>query len=152
MAENAIVMADLKQELSADSSSMFCSLQGGTRAEKARVYNAMNNPEHKVADCINKTINVKDVLAEYIEVGKTDSEGKPVVDENGEQVMDTVPRVVLIDDKGEAYQAVSVGIFNAVKKAIAVFGAPTWDEPLPITVKQISLGTNKMLTFDVDVK
>lgn len=147
--ENAIIHADIRAELSADAPSVFCSLSGGTRAEKARVYNAMNNPEHRIGDCINKELFIKDVLAEMIEVSRTDDKDNPVLDENGEQVKDLVPRIVLIDDKGEAYQAVSTGIFNAVKKAIAVFGAPTWDEPLHIIVKQVSLGTNKMLTFDV---
>lgn len=147
--ENAIIHSDIRAELSADAPSVFCSLSGGTRAEKARVYNAMNNPEHRIGDCINKELFIKDVLAEMIEVARTDDKDNPVFDENGEQVKELVPRIVLIDDKGEAYQAVSTGIFNAVKKAIAVFGAPTWDEPLHIVVKQISLGTNKMLTFDV---
>ena len=151
MSENAIVaVPDMKQELSADGGSIYCSVQGGTRADKAKVYNAMNNPQHKVADCINKTIAIKDVLGEFIMVGNTTADGQPVLNEDGEQVMDTVPRVVLIDDKGEAYQAVSVGIYNAVKKLIAVFGAPTWNEPIHVTVKQVSLGTNKMLTLDVD--
>ncbi len=147
--ENAIIPADIRSELSADAPSVYCSLSGGTRAEKARLYNAMNNPEHRIGDCINKDLYIKDLVAEMISVPKTDENDNPVLDENGEQVKDMVPRIVLIDDKGEAYQAVSTGIFNATKKAIAVFGAPTWDEPLHIMVKQVSLGTNKMLTFDV---
>jgi hypothetical protein len=141
MAENvsAIEKADIRSELSGEAGTVFCSVQGGDRKSKAKVYNAMNNPTHRVGDCINKTINVKDVLAEMIEMEN---------EETGELI--EVPRVVLIDDKGESYQAVSMGIFNAVKKAIAVFGAPTWDEPLSVTVKQISLGKNQMLTFDVN--
>lgn len=134
----ALATIDLQNELSEKSTSTFCSVQGGDRKAKALVYNAMNNPTHRIGDCINKKLKIKDVLAELIELES---------EETGE--MQTVPRVVLIDDKGESYQAVSTGIFNAVKKAIAVFGAPTWDEPLEIEVKQISLGKNQMLTFDV---
>ena len=124
--------------MSAETNDIFCSVQGGGRKERALVFNAMNNPTHKVGDCINQVINVKDVLAEFIEIED---------EETGE--VRECPRVVLIDDKGESYQAVSTGIFNAVKKAIATFGAPTWDEPLPCLIKQISLGKNQMLTFDI---
>lgn len=131
---------DVRQELSAESPSTYCSVQGGDRKAKALVYNAMNNPTHRVGDCINKKLLIKDVLAEVIELEN---------EETGE--LQQVPRVVLIDEKGESYQAVSTGIFNAVKKAIAVFGAPTWDEPLPIVIKQVSLGKNQMLTFDIEL-
>lgn len=131
---------DVRQELSAESPSTYCSVQGGDRKAKALVYNAMNNPTHRVGDCINKKLMIKDVLAEVIELEN---------EETGE--MQQVPRVVLIDENGESYQAVSTGIFNAVKKAIAVFGAPTWDEPLPIVIKQVSLGKNQMLTFDIEM-
>ena len=134
----ALATIDLQNELSEKSTTTFCSVQGGDRKAKALVYNAMNNPTHRIGDCINKKLKIRDVLAELIELEN---------EETGE--MQTVPRVVLIDDKGESYQAVSTGIFNAVKKAIAVFGAPTWDDPLEIEVKQISLGKNQMLTFDV---
>jgi hypothetical protein len=134
----ALATIDLQNELSEKSTSTFCSVQGGDRKAKALVYNAMNNPTHRIGDCINKKLKIKDVLAELIELES---------EETGE--MQVVPRVVLIDEKGESYQAVSTGIFNAVKKAIAVFGAPTWDEPLEIEIKQISLGKNQMLTFDV---
>lgn len=135
---NAIQTIDLQNELSDKSASTYCSVQGGDRKAKAMVYNAMNNPEHRIGDCINKKIKVKDVLCEIIDM----------TDENTGEVIQA-PRVVLIDEKGESYQAVSNGIFNAVKKAIAVFGAPTWDEPLEILIKQISFGKNQMLTFDV---
>lgn len=136
--ETEIQKVNVAQELSAEQTSMFCSITGGTREAKAAVFNASNNPTHKVGDFINQVINVKDVLAEQIEV--TD-------EETGE--IDTAVRVVLIDDKGESYQAVSTGIFNALKKAIAIFGEPTWDEPLPCLIKQVKVGKGSMLTFDI---
>ena len=68
-------------------------------------------------------------------------------EETGE--VEEAPRVVLIDDKGAAYQAVSAGMFSAVKKAIQIFGQPTWDEPLPMLIKQISVKRGSMLTAEV---
>lgn len=137
MAEGMELM-NVAQELSAQQTSMFCSIQGGTIEAKKAVFNASNNPDHKVGDYINKVIVVKDVLAELIEVKN---------EETGE--MEVTPRVVLIDVDGKSYQAVSKGIFNALKKAIAIFGSPSWEDGLPILVKQVSVGKGSMLTFDV---
>lgn len=131
-------LMNVAQELSAEQTSMFCSIQGGTHESKVAVFNASNNPDHKVGDYINKVIVVKDVLAELIEVTN---------EETGETEL--TPRVVLIDMDGKSYQAVSKGIFNALKKAIAIFGSPTWDEGLPCLIKQVSVGKGSMLTFDV---
>ena len=136
--QTSIEKVNLSQELSQNASTVYCSVKGGDRATKAKVYNAMNNPEHKVGDMINKTINVKDVLVEIIELAN---------EETGE--IEEAPRVVLIDDKGQAYQAVSQGIFSAVKNAIQVFGAPTWEEPLPCLIKQVPVKSGSMLTFDI---
>ncbi|MBR2553457.1 MAG: hypothetical protein IKE94_01235 [Aeriscardovia sp.] len=133
-----IEKVNLAQELSENATSVYCSVQGGDRKTKAMVYNASNNPSHKVADMINKTINVKDVLVEIIQLEN---------EETG--VIEEAPRVVLIDDKGEAYQAVSAGMFNAIRKAIQIFGQPTWDEPLPMLIKQISVKNGSMLTAEV---
>lgn len=139
MAEvQAIEKVNLAQELSENATSVYCSVQGGDRKTKALVYNASNNPEHKVADFINKTIMVKDVLVELIQVENEDS---------GE--MEEAPRVVLIDKDGKAYQAVSAGMFNAIRKAIQIFGQPTWEEPLPMLIKQITVKKGSMLTAEV---
>ena len=124
--ENAMMTLDVSAELSEQSTSTYCSIKGGDRKTKAQLYNASNN------------IKVKDVLVEAIEL---------VNEETGE--MERAPRVVLIDDKGKAYQAVSMGIFNAVKKAIQIFGEPTWDEPIEFTVKQVTVKNGSMLTLDV---
>lgn len=140
MAENEIMVVDIRNELSSEAKSTYCSIQGGDRKTLAKIYNAMNNPSHKVSDYINKTIMVKDVFVELIEL----------VDEKT-GVVENVQRVVLIDEQGEAYQAVSSGIFNAVKNAIQVFGAPSWDDPLPCTVKQVQVKNGTMLTFEVNL-
>lgn len=136
--ENAMATVNLSAELSEQSTSTYCSIKAGDRKTKAKLYNASNNPSHKIGDYINKKIKIKDVLVEVIEI--TDEETGDV---------ETAPRVVLIDEKGEAYQAVSAGIFTAVKKAIQIFGEPTWEEPLEVTIKQIPVKNGSMLTFDV---
>lgn len=117
----------------------FCSMAANSPEEKANLFNATNNPAHRIADHINATINVKDVFCEIVPVTNS---------ETGE--VSQCPRVVLIDDKGEGYQAVSFGVFSAIKKLMQIYGTPTWEPAIPIKVQQITKGTNKMLTFSVD--
>lgn len=118
----------------------LCSIEAKDRKSAAKVYKALNNPDHRVGDFINKEINIQDVLIEPIEVTN---------DETGE--MNLAPRVVLIDDMGKAYQAVSQGIANSVLLMKKIFGDPTWDEPIPATVRQVSTKRGSMLTLDIDM-
>lgn len=116
----------------------FCSMIATTPAEQAKLFNAMNDPEKRLADCINMQINAKDL---YVEVVNCTNQ------ETGE--VTACPRIVIIDDKGVGYQAVSIGIYSALKKVIQVYGAPTWETPVKLQVKQITKGARKMLTLNV---
>lgn len=116
----------------------FTSMVATTADEKAKLFNAMNNPDFRIADCINKQIKAKDL---YIEVVDCTNE------ETGE--ITSCPRIVIIDDKGKSYQAVSIGVYSALKKIIQVYGTPTWAEPVTIEVQQITKGARKMLTLRV---
>lgn len=133
--ENQVL--SLKDEFTEQRDS-FCSMAANSPEEKANLFNATNNPAHRIADYINATINAKDVFCEIVTVTNR---------ETGE--ITQCPRVVLIDDKGEGYQAVSFGVFSALKKLMQVYGVPTWEPAIPVKVQQISKGTNKMLTFSV---
>ena len=133
--------ADMGFDISVDMTSAqlsFSSLRAETDEEKANLFNAINNPEKRLADCINMTIKAKDL---YIEVVNCTNE------ETGE--VTACPRIVIIDDKGVAYQAVSLGIYSALKKVIQIFGAPTWEKPIALAVKQVTKGTRKMLTLNI---
>lgn len=127
------------RELEGGNLAAFCSVKAETMEDKALVFNAANNPQHKVADFINKKIMLRDVYAETLEL---------VNRETGE--IDKAPRIVLIDDKGEAYECVSVGMFSALKKLIATFGEPTWEQPIPVVVKQEKVANGSMLTLSVE--
>ena len=114
-----------------------------TDEQKALYYNATSNPDYRLADCINKTILAKDLFIEMIEMEKKDKDGNPTGD------MDIVPRVVIIDVQGKSYTAVSYGVYNALKRLCMVYGMPTWDKGIPLTVMQINKGTNRMMTIKV---
>lgn len=136
MDDNKNFIADLTSR-----QTTFCSLMANTPAEKAMLFKAMNNPEKRVGDCINMTINAKDLFCEVVDC---------INQQTGDK--QACPRIVIIDDKGVGYQAVSLGVYSAIKKIIQVFGAPSWETPLPLVVKQITKGERKLLTFDVDFK
>lgn len=136
MAENALATVAVNKE---NVGRMVCSIKPtGDRKKDAQIFSALNNPEYRLANFINKRLKIANVLVEIREL---------MNDETGE--IETAPRVVLISDEGKAYQAVSKGVFNAVMNACTVFGNAPWEPALEIEVKQVAVGRGSMLTFDV---
>ena len=120
-------------------STQYCSMTATSEEQKALLFNATNNPEYRLGDCINQTISVKDVFVEAVQC---------VNRETGEA--NICPRIVLIDVDGKGYACVSIGIFSAIKKIFGIFGEPqNWKKPIAMTVKQVSKGDRKMLTLNV---
>lgn len=107
----------------------FCTMSADDRAGKAILYNAVANPS-KLSDNINIPIRMKHFYVEIIQCANKES---------GEMV--NVPRVVIIDETGKGFQAVSVGIYNAVKRIVSMYGNPAmWDEPLTVICQNVDLG------------
>lgn len=117
---------------------MYCSFKAETHADKAKMYNMMNNPQQKLSDHINKVLHVTDVFMEVVDIVKEDT---------GE--VTKAPRIVLMDEDGITYGTVSFGIFSALKKLMMIFGEPTWSPAIPIEVKQIKKDKNNILTLEV---
>lgn len=134
MDDNSNFIVDLTSR-----TTQYCSMVAKTADEKAILFNAMNNPAFRLGDCINQTINVKDVFVEVVNCTN---------EKTGE--VQSCPRIVLIDDKKQGYQCVSIGVFSALKKLFGVYGEPqNWEQPVPLMVKQITKGERKMLTLNV---
>lgn len=128
-------------KLNGDKKVSLCTMVAETMEEKAKLFNAMNNPEKRVSDCINETIWVKDIFGEEVTC---------VNEQTGEQKQ--CPRIVLIDTEGVGYSCVSTGVFNSLLKVFEVFGRPTYEEGLPLKIKQITKGQNKITTLEVNFK
>ncbi len=129
----------------------FCSFTPSTLKEKALLFNAISNPQESVSDHINEVIRARDLYVEVIEIGDTDKDGAPIVDDYGVQKTVEVPRIIIIAQNGTTYQCVSKGIFNALPRLFSTFGEPTWETPLPLKIKQVKVSKGTMLTFEVDV-
>lgn len=125
--------------VSQDNAKQYYSIQPTTKAQAVVVYNAVNNPDYRISDFINKTIEVEHVLIEMVELAN---------EKTGE--IESVPRTVLLDNKGKSYVAVSFGVYNSMKRVIQMFGEPAaWDGPIKIEVKQIKKGENSILTLSI---
>ena len=115
----------------------------GDRAASAKIYNAMNNPTGKVSEHINETVEIRDYLIEQCEIEEVDSYGI------GTGKWSVVPRTVLITAEGEAYQATSFGIANAVRNLVAACGNAPWEPSLQLKVKQVPTKAGSMLTLEM---
>ena len=146
-AKNELAVQGQQGEMmAADQSQRYYSITPSNRKEAVAVYNAVNNPDFRLADYINKTIKVKHVLIENVELAPS----AEALADNPFAEKDVVPRTVFIDDKGKSYVAVSFGIFNSTKRIVQMFGDPsTWETPVEIEVKQINKGSNTILTLNI---
>lgn len=118
----------------------YCTMTAEDRKAKATLYNACANPE-KISAHLNHEIRMIHFYVEIIQCANESTGG--VVN---------VPRIVLIDETGKGYQAVSVGVYNAVKRIVSMFGNPnTWDEPVTVIPQNVDLGGGQH-TFNLIVK
>ena len=117
----------------------MCSFTVETVEDKKKLFKVATAPDHNVAEYIGKSIKIKDVYAEVVHMTNQET------GENTDGI-----RMVIIDDKGESYQCVSSGMWNAFTRMRAIFGNPTYDPAIPIEIKQIDKGVyKKILSFDI---
>lgn len=118
----------------------YCTMVAENRQAMATLYNAVSNPE-KISAHINKPIEMIHFYVEVIQCANESTGG-----------IVNVPRVVLIDKTGKGYQAVSVGVYNAVKRIVSMFGNPaTWDTPVTVVPQNVDLGGGQH-TFNLIVQ
>lgn len=140
MANNELATVNINTMLAQDAGTMLCTIEAdpSDRKTMAQIFKALNDPTHRVANYINKEIPVENILIEAADI---------LDDETGE--ISRVPRVVLITPDGESYQAVSMGMFNAVKNAFRCYGQAPWKPALTFAIKQKPVKNGSMLTADV---
>lgn len=127
------------------SAPVYTTLDTESAAGKKNLYHVTNHPDHTLSEFINKPIRVKDI---YIDVNQRMNK-----DANSDNfgVMEDKPRTILIDENGESYvSGVSIGVFNAVREIIKIFGEPhTWLEPLEIMPVFVPTPKGNMLSLEV---
>lgn len=122
-----------------DLNSQFIGKTPQTMEEKAVIFNATNNPTHKLSDYINKVIYATNV---YIQPAQLTNR------ETGE--VSIVPRIILIDNNNESYAAASFGLYHALERLFLIIGGPSeWKDPVPLEIKQVPTSKGSMLTFNL---
>lgn len=120
---------------------MFSTIKGGGRAEKLATLSAMT-ASVPVSENLNKSIKVAHIIVQKIEMAdETTGELKPQ------------PRIVLIDEGGTAYHAISGALYKSVENIIGIFGSDPagWGGPIPIKIVQEGSGTRKYFTARVEL-
>ena len=109
----------------------YCSKQVKKEEEKKELFNALETCDALLNDCVGQEINIKDVYCEE----------RQVVDEEG--VVKKKYRTILFDVNGQTYATGSYGIFNIMRKLIAIYGMPTWEEGIKVKVAKRPIGNGK---------
>lgn len=121
---NDVASVDLMAGFHNSNNALYSSIKNdGTRESQIKIFNAINAAEEQLDDHKNLELSIVDVVVHPI----------TLTDENTGEIVDTL-RVVLIDDKGVGYQAVSQGIVSSLQKIFAIVGQPTWEPALKMKV------------------
>lgn len=126
----------------------YCSFKPDDFDAKIKLYNAINNPDKRVADCINEQIKVRDVVIKAVKLSEERNNANNWTDETPAKERDGF-RVILIDEEGTSYSATSAGIYNSVATIRSVFGQLHFDTPLTVKVNQVKTKNGNTLTLRV---
>lgn len=126
----------------------YCSFKPDEFDAKIKLYNAINNPDKRVADCINKDIQLRDVVIKAVKLSEERNRTDNWTDVSEAKERDGF-RVILIDDDGVSYSATSAGIYNSVATIRSVFGQLHFDTPLTVQVNQVKTKNGNTLTLRV---
>ena len=135
MASTDVTTQDTGQQISTSTSALdslssgagiFSTFSADTPEARVATFNAISNAE-RIDDNLGKTIMLRNVVAQAVEIA----------DMQSGEVQDAV-RVILLDDDGTAYAAVSGGLVGSLRDLFGIFGKPeTWSDPLPVKVEEI---------------
>ncbi len=121
---------------------MYCSIPGPSKdasfEEKldytANILRMTSKADEQASSQANMRINLVHVLAHKVMLRDTDQE-------TGE-IRGTIPadRLVLLDDEGRTYQAVSQGLMASLRLLFTLMGTPdTWAQPVPVMLQDVAL-------------
>lgn len=124
-ASTDVALADDIQRLKDGKLNIMSTFTGDDRGTKISILSAMTNTK-PLDEQMGKELAVSHFVVQEVEM--TD-------EETGE--LRGVPRVILVTDKGDAYHAISQGIYSSLKNITAILGMPEeghW--PVKVKVEQ----------------
>lgn len=140
-----VARVDLVEDLKNPGAKMYTSIENdGTRETQIQIYNAINNVDKNIAECIGEVIECVNVVAHPVEL---------VDEETGE--LKEVLRTILIAKDGTTYGAVSQGVASSLSKIFSIVGVPegkAWEKnPVFMKFKQVKTrkGNNFATTIEL---
>lgn len=110
-----------------------------SEAEKVNIFNALNNADYSITDCVGEKINV--TMAFTLPSTINDEATGDVID---------VDRTVLVDSEGKSYSTMSNAFSRAIKNYKMIFNeGDIFKDPVLIQVKLMGNGTKKYYTFNL---
>lgn len=116
----------------------YCSVRTESIEEKKKLFNALENCDLLLNNCVGKQITMKDIYVEqYIDKKDENEDGKLKY------------RTIIFGDDGTTYVSTSYGIYNVLNKIFAIYGMPDkWTEGITVEVAKRPVGNGKeMLTL-----
>lgn len=115
---------NLLDTLNNPGNSFLCSIaDDGTRASKVKIFNAINQKGESLDDHKNEVLKIVDVAAHPV----------TLTDENTGEIVEAL-RIIMIDEKGRNYDAVSQGIASSLQKVFAIVGPAPWTPALSLKI------------------
>lgn len=110
--------------------------------DKKLLFNSLNNPTGKISDMRDKQINMVGFVMQPIYL--MEKEGP----EAG--TVKRAIRTIIINSDGMSYGCSSMGIATALRNLVPMVGEGPWyDMPVPIIIREKTVGKNRVFTFDL---
>lgn len=117
----------------------YNSLPAGTFAERIAVSKALGSAKSIADNILARPVNLQHVIIQLAEMQNEQT-----------KQMQTVPRVVLITEDGDAFYGFGGPLYRDVTNLLGMAGRPdSWDEPIVVQVNREGQGTRKYFTLDI---
>jgi hypothetical protein len=116
----------------------YCSVKAETLDDKKKLFNALENCDALLNNCVGEELTMKDIYIEqYLDKKDEDDEGRLKY------------RTIIFADGGKTYVSTSYGIYNILKKIFGIYGEPSnWGDGIKVKVSKRPVGNGKeMLTL-----
>mgnify|MGYP003571274932 CR=1 FL=1 len=123
--KNELMINNNENFLQEEQKRVYSSKSMKTIEDKKELFNALEECDVLINDCVGETIDIKDFYIE--EYDKTD-------EDTGE--IKTKYRTIIFDKDGKSYATGSYGIYNSIKKLIMVYGYPTYTDEVKVKISK----------------
>ena len=104
---------------------MFSTVDGSTKENKAKLFNATENADVLANDCVGEEFTLVDAYVERI----------PSIDEEtGEQITRKKHALILFDENNRSYATGSNACYMSYSNIVSIKGLPTRERPLKLDI------------------